>query len=624
MLPAPSVRANNMTLRLLPPTLVNRIAAGEVLERPASAVKELVENALDAGATKVEVILNEGGKAALTVIDNGKGMTPDEMMLAVERFATSKLPSDDLFDIKFLGFRGEALPSIASVSRMTLTSRTADSDTAWSLFVEGGDKHAPEPASAPAGTRIEVRDLFYAVPARLKFLKTTQTETGYIQDIMEKLALSYPQVAFILSDEKKKRLDLKPVAPECLIERVAQIIGEDFIENAMPLTAEREGIRLTGFAGLPTLNKATATAQYFFVNGRPVRDKVLLGAVKGAYRELLPSDRFPALVLFLTINPQDVDVNVHPTKAEVRFRDQQAVRGMIVTAVRQTLMQSGHRTSSTLAAEALDFSIPQPELGPLPAFRPQQPPMPSSFAPRTPKTGGGAWRGPAVLKENEMLFSARETFSARVAETLPEEMFAPADGESFPPLGLARAQLHKTYIISQTQDGIVIVDQHAAHERLTYEQIRRNMEEGNAPAQYLLLPEVAELGMEKKEAVIKHSEELQKTGLIFEPFGDGAVLIRATPAILGEVNAKKLMQDIADTLIEWGDSTALKERIKDIAATMACHGSVRAGRKLDASEMNALLRQMEAVPYSGQCIHGRPTYIELKLKDIEKLFGRRE
>lgn len=613
-----------MTLRLLPPTLVNRIAAGEVLERPASAVKELVENALDAGADKIEVILNEGGKAALTVIDNGKGMTPDEMMLAVERFATSKLPSDDLFDIKFLGFRGEALPSIASVSRMTLTSRTADSDTAWSLFVEGGEKHTPEPVSAPAGTRIEVRDLFYAVPARLKFLKTTQTETGYIQDIMEKLALSFPQTAFILSDEKKKRLDLKPVAPERLIDRVAQIIGEDFTENAMPLTAEREGITLTGFVGLPTLNKATASAQYFFVNGRPVRDKVLLGAVKGAYRELLPSDRFPALVLFLKIDPEDVDVNVHPTKAEVRFRNQQAVRGMIVTAVRQALMQSGHRTSSTLGAEALDFSAPQPELGPLPAFRPQQPPMAASFASRPFKSGGsGGWRAPAVLKENEMLFSARETFSARVAD-LSEETFEPAGNESFPPLGLARAQLHKTYIISQTQDGIVIVDQHAAHERLTYEQIRRNMEEGNAPAQYLLLPEVAELGMEKKEAVVKRSEELQKTGLIFEPFGDGAVLIRATPAILGEVNAKELMQDIADTLIEWGDSTALKERIKDIAATMACHGSVRAGRKLDASEMNALLRQMEAVPYSGQCIHGRPTYIELKLKDIEKLFGRRE
>lgn len=614
-----------MTLRLLPPTLVNRIAAGEVLERPASAVKELVENALDAGADKIEVILNEGGKAALTVIDNGKGMTPDEMMLAVERFATSKLPSDDLFDIKFLGFRGEALPSIASVSRMTVTSRTADSDTAWSLFVEGGEKHAPEPASAPFGTRIEVRDLFYAVPARLKFLKTTQTETGYIQDIMEKLALAFPQVAFILSDEKKKRLDLKPVAPERLIDRVAQIIGEDFTQNAVPLSTEREGVTLTGFAGLPTLNKATASAQYFFVNGRPVRDKVLLGAVKGAYRELLPSDRFPALVLFLKIHPEDVDVNVHPTKAEVRFRDQQGVRGMIVTAVRQALMQSGPRTSSTLAAEALDFSLPQPELGPLPAFRPQQPPSAASFVSSRPfKTGGGAWRAPAVLKENEMLFSAGETFSARVAADLPEETFTPADSESFPPLGLARAQLHKTYIISQTQDGIVIVDQHAAHERLTYEQIRRNMEEGNAPAQYLLLPEVAELDMEKKEAVVKHQEELQKTGLIFEPFGDGAVLIRATPAILGEVNAKQLMLDIADTLIEWGDSIALKERIKDIAATMACHGSVRAGRKLDASEMNALLRQMEAVPYSGQCIHGRPTYIELKLKDIEKLFGRRE
>lgn len=332
-------------LRLLPPTLVNRIAAGEVLERPASAVKELVENALDAGATKIDVVLNEGGKAALTVTDNGKGMTPEEMTLAVERFATSKLPSDDLFDIRFLGFRGEALPSIASVARMTLISRTAQADTAWSMFVEGGEKHAPEPAAAPQGTRIEVRDLFYAVPARLKFLKSTPTETGYIQEIIEKLALAYPSVAFTLSDEKKQRLDLKPVGAEEEIKRVAQIIGEDFTENAVPLQVERDGIVLKGFVGLPTLNKATAAAQYFFVNGRPVRDKVLLGAIKAAYHELLAADRFPALVLFLQLPAEDVDVNVHPTKAEVRFRNAQAVRGMIVTAVRQALMSSGHRTS---------------------------------------------------------------------------------------------------------------------------------------------------------------------------------------------------------------------------------------------------------------------------------------
>ena len=593
------------------------------MERPASAVKELVENALDAGATKIDVILNEGGKASLTVIDNGKGMTPEEMQLAVERFATSKLPSDDLFDIRFLGFRGEALPSIASVSRMTVTSRTPEADSAWSLFIEGGEKHDPEPASAPVGTRIEVRDLFYAVPARLKFLKTTQTETGYIQDMIEKLALAFPSAAFTLSDEKKKRLDFKPVPPTEEIKRVAQVIGEDFAENAVTVQAERDGIKLTGFAGLPTFNKATAAAQYFFVNNRPVRDKVLLGALKGAYQELLASDRFPAVVLFLTLPPEEVDVNVHPAKAEVRFRNAQAVRGMIVTAVRQALMSSGHRTSSTLAEEALDFSIPAP------SFLPMSPTTgkPASFPSYRPKSG---YTAPRTMNETRTLFRANETFSAPIAEDISEEIEQAVsaspieDPDAFPPLGLARAQLHKTYIISQTQDGIVIVDQHAAHERLTYEKIKQNMESGDAAAQYLLLPEVVELSAEKQEAVLRQKEELEKTGLLFDLFGGGSVVIRATPAVLGEVNAKQLMLDIADTLIEFGDSLSLKERIKKIAATMACHGSVRAGRKLDVSEMNALLRQMEAVPYSGQCIHGRPTYIELKLKDIEKLFGRRE
>lgn len=608
-------------LRLLPPTLVNRIAAGEVLERPASAVKELIENALDAGATKIDVILNEGGKAALTVIDNGKGMTPEEIDLSVERFATSKLPSDDLFDIRFLGFRGEALPSIASVARMTITSRTAGADTAWSLFVEGGQKRTPEPIAAPQGTRIEVRDLFYAVPARLKFLKSTPTETGYIQEIIEKLALAHPFVAFTLSDEKKRRLDLKPVKTGEEIKRVAQIIGDDFIENAVPLNAGRDGISLNGFVGLPTLNKATSASQFFFVNGRTVRDKVLLGAIKAAYHELLAADRFPALVLFLRLPAEDVDVNVHPTKAEVRFRNAQTVRGMIVSAVRQALIGSGHRTSSTLATEALDLSLPETNLPPMrpatsaPHYAVKQF---SSYRPVVPKSYS--------LNETRALFKANEAFSAPITENLPDASTGsetPKD-DDFPPLGLARAQLHKTYIVSQTRDGIVIVDQHAAHERLTYEKIKQNMEAGDAAAQYLLLPEVVDLTPERQEAVLKQKEELEKTGLLFEPFGDNAVLIRATPAVLGETDAKALMSDVADTLIEFGDSLALKEQIKKIAATMACHGSVRAGRKLDAGEMNALLRQMEAVPYSGQCIHGRPTYIELKLKDIEKLFGRRE
>lgn len=612
-----------MTLRLLPPTLVNRIAAGEVLERPASAVKELIENALDAGATKIDVILNDGGKAAITVIDNGRGMTPDEMTLAVERFATSKLPTDDLFDIRYFGFRGEALPSIASVARVTITSRTENADSAWSLFIEGGEKHAPEPAAAPQGTRVDVRDLFFAVPARLKFLKSTQTETGYIQEIIEKLALANPSVAFTLSDEKKKRLDLKPVSESDEIKRVAQIVGEDFVDNALPVNAGRDGVVLKGFVGLPTLNKATAAAQYFFVNSRPVRDKVLLGAIKAAYHELLAADRFPALVLFLQIPPEDVDVNVHPTKAEVRFRDAQGIRGMIVSAVRQTLMSSGFRTSTTLAAQALDASVPEP------SFIPMRPAVPVSGFRQAPAYRPAAQKSYS-FNETRALFKANEAFSAfsaPAAAELPDDTVesSPAvDADAFPPLGLARAQLHKTYIVSQTEDGIVIVDQHAAHERLTYEKIKKNMESGDAAAQYLLLPEIAELPPEKRDAVLKQKAELEKAGFLFEPFGDGALVIRATPAVLGETDAKALMNDIADTIMEFGDSLALKERVKKIAATMACHGSVRAGRILDVSEMNALLRQMESVPYSGQCIHGRPTYIELKLKDIERLFGRRE
>lgn len=613
-----------MTLRLLPPTLVNRIAAGEVLERPASAVKELVENALDAGATKIDVILNDGGKAAITVIDNGRGMTPDEMTLAVERFATSKLPTDDLFDIRYFGFRGEALPSIASVARVTITSRTENADSAWSLFIEGGEKHAPEPAAAPQGTRVDVRDLFFAVPARLKFLKSTQTETGYIQEIIEKLALANPSVAFTLSDEKKKRLDLKPVSESDEIKRVAQIVGEDFVDNALPVNAGRDGVVLKGFVGLPTLNKATAAAQYFFVNSRPVRDKVLLGAIKAAYHELLAADRFPALVLFLQIPPEDVDVNVHPTKAEVRFRDAQGIRGMIVSAVRQTLMSSGFRTSTTLAAQALDASVPEP------SFIPMRPAVPVSGFRQAPAYRPAAQKSYS-FNETRALFKANEAFSAfsaPAAAELPDDAVesspAAVDADAFPPLGLARAQLHKTYIVSQTEDGIVIVDQHAAHERLTYEKIKKNMESGDAAAQYLLLPEIAELPPEKRDAVLKQKAELEKAGFLFEPFGDGALVIRATPAVLGETDAKALMNDIADTIMEFGDSLALKERVKKIAATMACHGSVRAGRILDVSEMNALLRQMESVPYSGQCIHGRPTYIELKLKDIERLFGRRE
>ena len=608
-------------LRLLPPSLINRIAAGEVLERPASAVKELVENALDAGADKIDVVLTDGGKESLIVIDNGKGMSPDELSLAVERHATSKLPTDDLFHLDFLGFRGEALPSIGSVARMTITSRPKDADSAWSLSINGGEKGEPEPASAGFGTRIEVRDMFYAVPARLKFLKSATTELSAVKDIMDRLALAYPAVSFTLSDEKKKRLDY----PACsdTLSRIAQVVGADFTDNAAPVKAERNGVSLSGYVSLPTLNKATAGDQYFFVNGRPVRDKVLLSAIKGAYRALLPSDRFPVLVLYVTVAPEDVDMNVHPTKAEVRFRNAQDVRGIIVSAVRQALTLTGCQTSHTLADEALSLAettvgfAPSPAAAPL-SFKPAPYPKASFSTPKQPS-----------FAQRQNLFRANETYSAptpRAFETV--ESPAPAAAEEtpddFPPLGLAKAQLHETYIVAQTEDGIVIVDQHAAHERLTYEKMSRALSEGDAPAQYLLLPEVVEIGEAKAAALAECADELKKTGLLFEPFGDGTVLVRATPAILGEVNAKTLMTDLADTLAENPQLTSLQERLKAVVARMACHGSVRAGRKLDVSEMNALLRQMEAEPFAGQCIHGRPTYIELKLKDIERLFGRRD
>ena len=618
-----------MTIRLLPPTLVNRIAAGEVVERPAAAVKELVENALDAGATKIDVVLNEGGKASLCVTDNGKGMTADELSLAIERHATSKLPTDDLFHIDYLGFRGEALPSIASVSRMTLISKTDQSDTGWSLFIEGGVKHDPEPVSAPVGTRIDVRDLFYAVPARLKFLKSEQTETNYVSEVIKKLALAHPDVSFSLSDEKKKRLDFKAVSKEKEIERVKQVLGGEFSDNSVYLEACRDGVRLRGYAGLPTLNKATSADQHFYVNGRPVRDKQLNGAAKAAYQGLTASDRFPALLLFLDVPPTDVDVNVHPAKAEVRFRNAAAVRGLVITAVRQALTEAGHRASSLLADEALSSAdIPAYSPAPAPSFSRSYdtPYAKPSFGNKKPYYGG-------MIKEpspryNYGLFKQNETFSAsaptaEISQANRPDDELPETPESFPPLGLARAQLHKTYIVAQTADGIVIVDQHAAHERLTYEKINEAVQSGNAASQYLLLPEVVETGNEKASLLAKRAEEFQKTGLILEPFGDGAVLVRGIPAVLGDANVKDLITDLADSLVEWGEAVSLHERIKDVCATMACHGSVRAGRRLDVSEMNALLRQMEAVPFSGQCIHGRPTYIELKLKDIEKLFGRR-
>ncbi len=600
-------------LRRLPSTLVNRIAAGEVVERPASAVKELVENAIDAGASRIAVTLKEGGRSFIAVVDDGVGMDRDEMVLAVERHCTSKLPDDDLTDIRTLGFRGEALPSIASVSRFTLTSRPAGADTAWSLEIEGGARGEPRPAAHPPGTRVEVRDLFFATPARLKFLKEPRTESGHVADAMRRLAMAHPAVAFRLESEDRTLLDLPAVRPALIepperqrLDRLAAIMGREFADNALAIDANREGFRLAGFAGLPTLNRPTSQHQYLFVNGRPVRDKLLAGAVRGAYQDFLARDRHPLVALFLDAPPAMVDVNVHPAKTEVRFRDAGIVRGLIVGALRTALAAAGHRASTTVADAALG------------ALRPH-----TGFATPLPlgRSGGASFDLPRGLADAASGFLA--PFASPSARVEPGAM-APmaADAPAFP-LGVARAQLHETYIVAQTHEGVVIVDQHAAHERLMHERLKTQLESDGVRRQALLLPEVVEVGEDGARRIAARAAELAELGLVVEPFGLGAVVVRETPAVLGEVDVQGLVRDLADELAEMGDHLSLRERIEDVCGTLACHTSVRAGRRLTVEEMNALLRQMEATPHSGQCNHGRPTYVELKLADIERLFGRR-
>ena len=603
------------TLRRLPSTLVNRIAAGEVVERPASAVKELVENALDAGARRIAVTLKEGGRTFISVVDDGVGMSPDELRLAVERHCTSKLPDDDLTDIRTLGFRGEALPSIASVSRFTITSRPAGADAAWSLEIDGGAKGEPRPAAHPPGTRVEVRELFFATPARLKFLKEPRTESGHVADAMRRLAMAHPEVAFRLESEERALIDLPAASGSLLsadaarLERLAAIMGREFADNAVAIDANREGFRLTGFAGLPTLNRPTGQHQYLFVNGRPVRDKLLAGAVRGAYQDFLARDRHPMVALFLEAPPEMVDVNVHPAKTEVRFRDAGIVRGMIVGALRTALSAAGHRASTTVSDAALG------------AFRPHTgfaTPLPMGGGQNGARYGGGYSSVPRGLAEAAMQFMAPlDGLSARV-EQQPANI-APGNY----PLGVARAQLHETYIVAQTDQGVVIVDQHAAHERLVHERLKTQLEAEGVKRQALLLPEVVEIGEDGARRLTQRAAELADMGLVLEPFGLGAVVVRETPAVLGEVDIQGLVRDLADELSEMGDHLSLKEKVEEVCGTLACHTSVRAGRRLTVEEMNALLRQMEATPHSGQCNHGRPTYVELKLADIERLFGRR-
>jgi DNA mismatch repair protein MutL len=599
-----------MPIRLLPETLVNRIAAGEVIERPAAAVKELVENAIDAGAARIDVTLGEAGRALIAVADDGKGMSPAELDLAVERHATSKLPDDDLLAIRTLGFRGEALPSIGAVARLAIVSRPRGAAEAWSISVEGGAKHAPVPAASPPGTRVEVRDLFYATPARLKFLKGERAEREACEDAIARLAMAHPEIAFSLAADGRAILKLPAAtgdAQTARLTRVAAVVGKDFFDNAVALDARRadpEGeIRLSGHAGLPTYNRATSQHQYLFVNGRPVRDKLLAGAVRGAYADFLARDRHPAVALFLDLPTHMVDANVHPAKTEVRFRDPARIRGLIVASLKEALDRAGFRASTRVAVEALELARPQ-----------AQPPQ-YQFAAPQPLQAGMAERSVAY---NAPVAAPAPAFGASAPAAAPV-------GEAAPdlPLGIARAQLHETYIVAQTKDGIVLVDQHAAHERLVYERMKEALANGGVKRQTLLIPEIVELDDADAARLVAKADELAELGLTVESFGPGAVAVRETPALLGELDVRGLIRDLADELAEHGAALSLKERLADVCGTIACHDSVRAGRRLTGPEMDALLRQMEATPHSGQCNHGRPTYVELKLADIEKLFGRR-
>ena len=606
-----------MTIRRLPETLVNRIAAGEVVERPASAVKELIENSIDAGASRIDIVVRDGGRTQITISDDGKGMSAEELTLAVERHATSKLPDDDLLNIASLGFRGEALASIGAVSRMTLTSRRAEDDEAWSLNVEGGAIRSPTPAAHPPGTRLEIRDLFYATPARLKFLKSPRTELGHVSEAVKRLAMAHPGIGFSLSDGDRYLLQLGSAQGNLLdsrLERLGNIMGRDFADNAIAVDAQREGICLTGHAGLPTLNRGNAQMQFLFVNGRPVRDKLFYGALRGAYRDFLASSRYPMVALFLEVPPDSLDVNVHPAKTEVRFRDAALVRGLIVGAVKHALAEAGHRASTTVAEGALG------------AIRPGSLPIGGGGSGGYSSYGGSSIPG-GLAERAATFFSPDSAMQAPLAapDALGGIGVAPDENEELSdyPLGVARAQLHETYIVAQTADGIVIVDQHAAHERLVHERIKQSLETGGVSRQGLLIPEVVELDETSADRLNRRTEELLELGLAIEAFGPGAVVVREIPALLGECDIQGLMRDLADDLAEGDEALALKDRLGDVAAKMACHGSVRAGRRLNATEMNALLREMEATPHSGQCSHGRPTYVELKLNDIEKLFGRR-
>jgi DNA mismatch repair protein MutL len=597
-----------MPIARLPLDIVNRIAAGEVVERPASAVKELIENAIDAGAGRIEVQAEGGGLTRILVADDGAGMAADQLSLAIERHATSKLVAGaggdyDLMHIATLGFRGEALPSIGAVARLAITSRARGHPDANAIAVNAGAAGgvSPRAFAGASGARVEVRDLFYATPARLKFMKSARAEDMAIVEAVKRAAMAREAVGFTLDLEGRRvlRLPAEAAGPDGRKARLAAILGRAFADNALAIDQTREGMRLTGYAGLPTYNRGNAGHQYLFVNGRPVKDRLLQGALRAAYADFLARDRHPAAVLYLDLDPTLVDVNVHPAKAEVRFRDGALARGLIVGALRHALAGAGHRASTTVAAAAL-----------------------GSFRPGASAAGFSAWRTQTWTAPPTSDLPGFGGVSARAEAWEGPPTGGSADAADFP-LGAARAQVHETYIVAQTRDGVVIVDQHAAHERLVYEGMKSEMAAGQVARQSLLLPEVVELDPAEAQRVCARAGELAALGLAVEPFGPGAILVRETPALLGDTDVAGLIRDIADDLAENGAALALGERLEAVCSTLACHGSVRAGRRLTAAEMNALLRQMEATPHSGQCNHGRPTYVELKLADIERLFGRR-
>lgn len=609
-----------MTIRQLSETMINQIAAGEVVERPASVVKELVENALDAGANRIDVVTAGGGAHLIRVVDDGIGMAESELLLAVSRHCTSKL-ADDIHDIRSLGFRGEALPSIGSVSRLTIRSRTASAEAGFEILVEGGRISGPRPAAANRGTLVEVRDLFFATPARLKFMKSSRAEGTAIGDVVKRIAVAFPKVRFNLSGTDRSTLDLSPAAegPDGTLKRITQVMGREFAENAVAIDAEREGVKLTGYVSIPSYNRGNALMQYAYVNGRPVRDKLFSGAIRGAFADALPRDRHAVTALFLQIDPDKVDVNVHPAKADVRFRDPGLVRGLIVGAIRQTLSDAGIRSSTGGAASMVQ------------AFRPGGAPRTSPF--QGGPTGQGGLRGGFDIKSSVNRPLSPEGFSEGTQASLGPEIGQSADArtatdETQPErlqsrLGAARAQIHANYIVSQTEDALIITDQHAAHERLVYEALKSAIHSRPLASQMLLIPEIVDLPEEDAERLALQAEAFRSFGLGIERFGPGAIAVRETPAMLGETDTAQLIRDLADELADQDTADGLRERLDSIAATMACHGSVRSGRRLLPEEMNALLRQMEETPGSGTCNHGRPTFIELKLTDIEKLFGRR-